>query len=258
MSPDQDGLKALLESLRSSNALAHLITPPTNLLAPSTSAGHENETPSPSQSTEIVQDPPPDSSASSRVKMLLAKLGPNPPLLQPDPPRQVHSLPSINSQDSVALETPPNEINLRNLTYHQSLSHMSRILEDEKCVTTLRELQKDQENLERQLWDARNQIIRRHEKKVKDRETQEKILTGSTELSPEDRRRLDVDLERALKKFDLENVLPAWDAILTRQQNVLEELRIPTIYATTNSSERLRQQKIVRVLEEGLRDGMMA
>ena len=41
-----------------------------------------------------------------------------------------------------------------------------------------------------------------------------------------------------LRKFDRERVLPAWDGLVTKQQTALEALGVPTMFPSTEATDR--------------------
>lgn len=63
---------------------------------------------------------------------------------------------------------------------------------------------------------------------------------------------LRTDFDTELKRFDSNRVLPAWDALVARQQSAMEKLHVPTVYETTQATEREKQQKIVQVINEAI------
>ncbi len=67
-----------------------------------------------------------------------------------------------------------------------------------------------------------------------------------------DIQRYQVELETSLREYDRRKVLPAWDALLQRQQEVMENLGVPAMFQTTDKTERSRQQRLIRVMEDGL------
>lgn len=45
-------------------------------------------------------------------------------------------------------------------------------------------------------------------------------------------------LNKALEKFDRERVLAAWDALISKQQAILSEHKVPAMYPTSQSADR--------------------
>lgn len=43
---------------------------------------------------------------------------------------------------------------------------------------------------------------------------------------------------RELQKFDKERALPAWDGLISRQQSALEVLGVPTMFPTSETTDR--------------------
>jgi len=44
--------------------------------------------------------------------------------------------------------------------------------------------------------------------------------------------------KKEISKFDLERVLPAWDGLISRQQQELAQLSVPTMFLTSDSDDR--------------------
>jgi hypothetical protein len=61
-------------------------------------------------------------------------------------------------------------------------------------------------------------------------------------------------MDAALLEYDRTTVLPAWDTLVREQQAVLEKLGTPSMFSTIQPIERSRQQRVIRVIEEGLAD----
>lgn len=49
---------------------------------------------------------------------------------------------------------------------------------------------------------------------------------------------MELGFEKELGKFNSERVIPAWDALVSRQQAALENLGVPTMYITSTIKER--------------------
>lgn len=45
------------------------------------------------------------------------------------------------------------------------------------------------------------------------------------------------NFRKELRKFDIERVLPAWDALVRGQQARLEALRVPTMFVTSETGD---------------------
>ncbi|EMD40994.1 hypothetical protein CERSUDRAFT_44748, partial [Gelatoporia subvermispora B] len=107
-------------------------------------------------------------------------------------------------------------------------------------------IKKEQGDLERQLWDERQAIVRRHEDKVKIARTKANMIgSGMTQYEADT---LSAQFLKELQKFDQERVLPAWDGLITKQQTALESLGVPAMFPTTVGTDRDRQQRIIQVL----------
>lgn len=61
-----------------------------------------------------------------------------------------------------------------------------------------------------------------------------------------------IEFERELERYDRYRVLPAWDNLLTQQQEKLETMGFPTFFPTTASADRTRQQRVIDVLSSAI------
>ncbi|KAG8882013.1 nucleotidyltransferase, partial [Tulasnella sp. 331] len=111
-------------------------------------------------------------------------------------------------------------------------------------------LQDDQKDVETKLWGRRQAVMTEHEKRVQAARQQARIVTGVDSLEPRETQRLNQQLKKALDGFDREVALPAWDALLKRQQEALENLGVPSMFVTSDVTERSRQQRLIRVIED--------
>ena len=106
-------------------------------------------------------------------------------ILDPPPAPSDNSNTSSTSNSSSG-HTPPPNLDVRALSFQQSLAHISRLGEDSnvisellKVITSIRyhtatsydifssKMKQEQDKLEKQLWEERLDIQKRHEKKVK-------------------------------------------------------------------------------------------
>ncbi|CCM04035.1 uncharacterized protein FIBRA_06192 [Fibroporia radiculosa] len=271
---DPAGVKALLDQLRSSQAWQELASAPSQpgpsgAVTSTSSAKPFN--PPPSESAEsrqnleksksslsdnnVTPDPP---GPSSSVAALLSQLHahPSPPIPSPLPS---HGLPLVQPHHFVppaAPYLPPEprpptttpsgpspsvrKEDLRGCTFQQALPHLVRLSEDPTF------LKKEQADLERQLWDERKAIQRKHEEKIKVARNKASLIgVGLTQFEAD---MMSDAFRKELRKFDAERVLPAWDGLITKQQAKLESLSVPAMYQTTMSADRERQQRVMQVL----------
>lgn len=70
--------------------------------------------------------------------------------------------------------------------------------------------------------------------------------------SPRELDGLQKELDRQLLKFDSEQVLAGWDALVFKQQQALKALNVPTMFATTTEVDRERQQRIIQIISDTL------
>ncbi|GLB33431.1 putative protein of unknown function (DUF2458) [Lyophyllum shimeji] len=140
----------------------------------------------------------------------------------------------------------------RTLTFQQALPHLAQLADDPQFVAAITQLKKEQDDLERQLWEERRNIHRRYDEKVKVATTKASMI-GDSGLSKHEADMLQSGLKKELEKFDRDRVLVAWDGLISRQQTVLAQHNVPTMYPTTESVDRERQQRVMQVLEGILR-----
>ncbi|EKM59591.1 uncharacterized protein PHACADRAFT_88673, partial [Phanerochaete carnosa HHB-10118-sp] len=109
-------------------------------------------------------------------------------------------------------------------------------------------LKNDQVLLEKRLWDERQSIQKRHEEKVKIAKTKASMIGVS--LAKFEADSMTDAFRRELQQFDRERVLPAWDGLITKQQQTLESLGVPSMFPTEDSTERQKQQRVIQVVSE--------
>lgn len=108
-------------------------------------------------------------------------------------------------------------------------------------------MKQEQDKLEKQLWEERLDIQKRHEKKVKVETTKAKMI--GVNLSERERELMSDALQKELRKFDAERVLPTWDKLVRGQQARLEALKVPTMFVTNDLSDMEKQRRVANVLE---------
>ncbi|KAJ6627411.1 hypothetical protein B0H10DRAFT_1994408 [Mycena sp. CBHHK59/15] len=237
---DPAGVKALLDKLRSSQAWQKLVTTQDTAADPCVSQ------PSPSQSTTAAP------LGTTSVATLLSQLSSSPTWPPPAPPAAIGA-PKISTHapaSSPASPTPAPYVfseDVRSLTFQQALPRLAQLSEDPDVRSTIEELRKEQDELERQLLRERDAIRTKYEEKVKVAKTRATMI--GTSLSKHEAEMLSQAFEKELRRFDAERVLPAWDGLVTSQQAALAQRRIPTMFPTTVKNDRERQQRVIQVLE---------
>ncbi|KAH9059306.1 hypothetical protein EDB87DRAFT_781543 [Lactarius vividus] len=257
---DPEGLKALLDTLRNSQAWAKAVE--------SSEVAHPSTLPpqgvQPFDSLRVPAPDPRDAGAPSikpnlshgtpSVADLLSQLqatqipisGSNTAqcsqTLDPPPAPRDHS-----NTPSTSGHTPPPQLDVRTLSFQQSLAHISRLGEDPNVVADLVKMKQEQDKLEKQLWDERVGIQKRHEKKVQVETTKAKLI--GVDLSERERKSMSDAFQKELRKFDAERVLPAWDGLVRGQQARLEALKVPMMFVTNDPSDTEKQRRVVNVLE---------
>lgn len=271
---DPAGIKALLEQLRSSQAWQQSIVggadPNGIAKSPPLTSTTPQATPLPTQSVATTSDV---SKPSSSVADLLSQLhssehvqeiipsGPS----QPSTSRftaqqaslQVSQAPSHRStprppEDSVHHSAASTNAfthgqELRTMSFQQALPHLTRLAENADFVTAIAQLREEQKDLERQLWEERLAIHRKHENKVKVAQTKAGLIGGG--ISQHEAGMLNDAFRKELQKFDAERVLFAWDGLLRKQQSALEGLGVPTMFPSDLRVDREKQQRVIQVLE---------
>ncbi|KAG6879511.1 hypothetical protein C0992_002007 [Termitomyces sp. T32_za158] len=162
---DSVGVKALLDQLRVSQAWKDVISLPTQKARSSVSATGAEEPPAPSASSSNAVAP------GASVAALLSQLRSSSNSW--DPPHTTSTDPVIDDP------TPPEPVSLppaplvqqvqdpKTLTFQQALPYIAKLADDPTFVAVIAQLKSEQEDLERQLWEDRRNIIKKFEDKVK-------------------------------------------------------------------------------------------
>ncbi|KAG8904400.1 hypothetical protein FRB99_001822 [Tulasnella sp. 403] len=251
---DTSTIQNLLEKLRSSTAFASIagVAPP-NFSDPEATS---SSTPHPEPHPQTPQPSSIDSNVSSRISSLLSRLrdpGPAEPTLAPSVAAETTIVDYTYPEEiepevqipKVRVPSPPKKPDPRSMSYVESLSTVEALLKDPTCSGVLLGLQAEQRQLEQRLWESREAITSRYTSRLKT--TQDKTTENDETQN---------DMERELRRFDVETALPAWDALVKKQQQTMENLGVPMMFPTTDLTSRTRQQRLVRVIEEGLVDEM--
>jgi len=239
-------VKALLEQLRVSKSWQDTAA---QQQPPSSPAQNQGQNLPPAYPSESQESSPADT--SSRVAQLLAQLKSGPSSTTPSPVQSEHPPPvppsSYRSRDEPALSVPPRAVpDLRNCSFSTALSLISALGDDPSFLASIKELQKEQDALERQLWTDRESIQKKYEDKVKVAQTRATMTGGS--ISQHEATMLQDSFQRELRKHDEERSQLAWEGLVTRQQARLEQLGVPSMFVTGDLSHRARQAKIIQVL----------
>jgi hypothetical protein len=271
---DPAGIKALLEQLRSSQAWQESIgggadpngaaknPPPTSTTPQPTATPPTSITPVP-----LIQPPATTSDVSkpsSSVADLLSQLNssehkiPSRPS-QPSTSRFTTQQPSLQLSHAASYRSttqPPEDSvhhtitsgqDLRMMSFQQALPRLTQLAESTDFVAAVAHLREEQKDLERQLWEERIAIHRKHENKVKVTQTKASLIGGG--ISQHEADMLNDAFRKELRKFDAERVLFAWDGLLQKQQSTLESLGVPTMFPSDLRADREKQQRVVQVLE---------
>ncbi|KAG1847537.1 hypothetical protein DFJ58DRAFT_906879 [Suillus subalutaceus] len=275
---DPAGIKALLEQLRSSQAWQESIgggadpngvaknPPPTSTTPPATVTPPTSIAPQ-AVPVPLIQPPATTdnvSKSSSSVADLLSQLNSSEHKISPRPSQPSTSrlttqqtslqLSQAASHRSTAQPAEDSAHHAafthgqdRMMSFQQALPHLTRLAESADLVAAVAHLREEQKDLERQLWEERLAIHRKHENKVKVTQTKAALIGGG--ISQHEADMLNDAFRKELQKFDAERVLFAWDGLLQKQQSTLEGLGVPTMFPSDLRADREKQQRVVQVLE---------
>ncbi|TFY78100.1 hypothetical protein EWM64_g5910 [Hericium alpestre] len=109
-------------------------------------------------------------------------------------------------------------------------------------------MKREQDQLEKKLWEERQAIKKKHEEKVKVAKTKASMV-GAGGLSKHEADMFSDAVRKELQKFDAERAVPAWDGLVAKQQAVLEALAVPTMFVTSSTSDVEKQQRVMQVLQ---------
>ncbi|KAK0467901.1 uncharacterized protein EV420DRAFT_433899 [Desarmillaria tabescens] len=231
---DPAGVKALLDTLQASQAWQQAVT---------TSAENKDVAKVPQEA--IVETPPSSSSASNSVASLLAQLQrSSQPVKEPfisfDGPR-------VNPKHNPSPALSSSAEDTRSFTFQQALPHLAQLSQDAQFIEKIVQIKKEQNLLERQLWEERGHIQSKYDEKVKNARTRANVI--GSDISKHEADMLCNAYRRELRRFDTERALPLWDNLVREQQERLGQAGVPAMYATTLGTDRERQQRIIQVLE---------
>lgn len=236
---DPAGVKALLDSLQASQAWQQAVT---------TSA--ENKDVPKATPQAVVETPSSSSSASNSVASLLAQLQrpPQPPAQEPyisiDGTR-VSPKHNLKRNTSPAISSSAEDT--RSFTFQQALPRLAQLSQDTEFIEKIVKIKKEQDVLERKLWEERGRIQSKYDEKVKNARTRANVI--GSDISKHEADMLCNAYRRELQRFDTERALPLWDNLVREQQERLGQAGVPAMYATALATDRERQQRIIQVLE---------
>ncbi|KDQ20632.1 hypothetical protein BOTBODRAFT_169363 [Botryobasidium botryosum FD-172 SS1] len=273
--PDAASVKALLDKLQNSQALAsQLPSAPVNHSAaasaeygrpahslssmewspsdpgmrPTAGPSHQPEVSNQISSLLALLGPPkshsPGPASSTFMPAPAPPLAPAPPIAAPTPP------PPPISRTPSHTSAPARQADVRNLSFQQALAPLGQMLDDPVNLAALKKIKLEQDRLEMQLWEERQTIIRSQEEKVKALQTKARII--GVDPTSRELQVLRAEFATELHRFDSNRVLPAWDALVARQQSAMEKLHVPTIFETSQAAEREKQQKVVQVILDAI------
>ncbi|KAG5654653.1 hypothetical protein H0H81_009901 [Sphagnurus paluster] len=177
---DPASVKAILDQLRVSQAWQQAVAPLSTEPEVSTPAISipDQHVPVSTPIEGYIPDPAPATATSSpSVAALLSQLQSSSSWAPPDKtnafeheidysqssdfPTADVILPSTNAVTSPRVQDP------RSFTFQQALPRISQLADDSGFVAAVTKLKKEQDELERQLWEDRRNIYRKYEEKVK-------------------------------------------------------------------------------------------
>ncbi|KZP00044.1 hypothetical protein CALVIDRAFT_533708 [Calocera viscosa TUFC12733] len=241
---DPVGVKALLAQLRNSQAFNDISKPPEEPKKPTASSQA-----GPSITERLLNGTA--LSAPSPVAALLAKLQPSgPPSSNAEGKRDV----SASNKQEEPPQAAPVKRDFRRLTVQQALPQLYDLSGDPEFVASFKKMKEDQNRLEQKLWGERALIVRKHDEKLRNARAKAALIRASGSLLQEETK-LKQAMEKELQAFHRNTVLPAWDAMATQQQDMLEKLNVPAMFRTSVETDRTRQQRIMQLLESIVFEG---
>ncbi|KAH7875999.1 hypothetical protein F5879DRAFT_980062 [Lentinula edodes] len=237
---DTQGIQALLEQLQHSQAWKDAVA-----------------SSYPDGSPQHILDTPQSSSAPQAVSVaaLLSQLQtePHPNVVDTSQNHHLAAFQNDASESSFSMTLPASNNSVhrvddhRYLTFQQALPLIARKSASPLFAEALKAMKQEQEILEIKLSDERKAILSKYETRVNVAKTKASMIGSG--ISRHEANMLVDAFEKELKRFDVERVLPAWDGLVLQQQEALFQIGVPTMFATTELSEREKQQKIMQVLE---------
>ncbi|KAF8165104.1 hypothetical protein B0H34DRAFT_223031 [Crassisporium funariophilum] len=254
---DAAGVAALLDQLKSSTAWQELANNTTPALPPPSQAPPPPESGDTNAGTENISNISPVSGTS--VASLLSQLkpfSPGPSRPTGDPryhgevqhvqaaPTQVLYQPELLNHSRI---TPEAQQDVKNFTFQQALPVISRLADDPSVISAVKKMKTDQNELERSLWADREAIYRKYHEKLKIAQTRANMV--GTTISQHELDMVTDAFKKEISRFDHDRVIPAWDGLLSRQQQELEHINVPRMFVTNEVQTRETQQQVVSVLE---------
>ncbi|KAF5388219.1 hypothetical protein D9615_000056 [Tricholomella constricta] len=249
---DPAGVKALLDQLRVSQAWQQAVAP--TPLEPQESPATVDQELAPVPSSPGPSAIPSALATSTSVAALLSQLQSSPSWPPSNATISEHNPGNPMPPVTVELASPPTPPrpkkipDPKSLTFQQALPHLARLGDDPGFVAAITRLKKEQNDLERQLWEDRRDIHRKYEERLKVAITKANMM-GDPGLSKHEADMLQNGLKKSLEKFDRERVLIAWDGLISKQQATLAQHGVPTMFPTNEATDRERQQRVMQVLE---------
>ncbi|KZS97732.1 hypothetical protein SISNIDRAFT_449287 [Sistotremastrum niveocremeum HHB9708] len=271
---DPASVLALLDQLRASAAYNDIATIPSETQAPPVIKEPSVESDEPSASdekevSELLEDIVPAETTStepeaeitpnisSSISSLLSKLTAPPQPSAPPAVRHYSPLPPtpVVQQEPVSYTPPPPPVprpsilqhDRRSMTFQQALPILATFGDNDDFREDYLKLKSDQELMEKVLFEEREKIKRSFEDKVKVATSRAQI-TG-VNLSAFDMQAMQSKYVKALDRHAIDRVLPAWDGLVAKQQDIFEKHCVPTMFLSKDKVVRSKQQKVIDVLD---------
>ncbi|KAI5894373.1 uncharacterized protein SCHCODRAFT_02624477 [Schizophyllum commune H4-8] len=200
--------------------------------------------------------PPPGISSSGRDLHLPAHGGLRGPSRPPVPfigdARASADPPTFIPVESPTPEPAAPRKDPRSLNYAESLTALGRLSSDAEFLSFLKQLKREQDELERKLATEREGIRKKHEEKVRVAKTKATMIGGG--ISAHEADMLQRAYRKDLENFDRERVLSAWRALVKTQQAAMEKRAVPAMFVTTAKADMQRQKRVISVLEDMISD----
>ncbi|KAF5363853.1 hypothetical protein D9756_000593 [Leucocoprinus leucothites] len=241
---DPAGIQALLNQIRTSSAWQELE-------AASTSTSSQPSESTPTSTEGSAAESTAANLSGSSVASLLSQLQPASVTESPicsgvnaveERPHHSGTTPPAFQRDALAVPTK----DLRLLSFEESMPILLRLSRDSAFVEEVKKIKRDQDVLERQLWEGRRSIHKKYEEKLKAAKTKASIIGGN--ISKHDAEMLVDAHKKELNKFDRDRALSAWDSLVSQQQLKLQRSQVPTMHMTSDPAERELQQRVLQVL----------
>ncbi|KAL1744634.1 hypothetical protein HDZ31DRAFT_38209, partial [Schizophyllum fasciatum] len=197
-----------------------------------------------------LQSVPPVQTAARQVPRMSAGFCPPADRKAPNSSFRESSEPLDQSMSVEKTDSKPPVLSrdVRSLNYAESLAVLGRLSSDTQFLAFLRQLKREQDELERRLATEREAIRKKHEEKVRVAKTKATMIGAG--ISAHEADMMQRSYRKDLDKFDRERARSAWQALVSAQQAALEKRAVPSMFVTSTKSDLQRQKRVISVLED--------